>query len=206
MKFKIGKAVTSLTLFSIYLIPLVGLIDFLMSVGILPGMANRSRSGHPFPEVVLIREILIALLLILLVIKVFKNAGKMQKPLFYSVFLLTPLLLHSMSFPAFMSGIRQILYFTYVPVGFFIYSYARKDNVNIDIKICRSIKIVLVIECIFALVQLKFMTAAEGMSHFGSRVVGSFNKPNTLGAFGAMTLLVLILLLGERPLHRSVCS
>lgn len=202
MKFKIGKVITSLTLFSIYLIPLVGLIDFFMSIGILPGMANRSRLHHPFPQIVLIREILIAFLLILLVIRVFRNEGKMHKILFSCVFLLTPLLLHSSNLPIFVSGIRQILYFTYVPLGFFIYNYNRSAGINIDRIIFRALKIVLVIQCILALVQLKFMPAAEGMGHFGPRVLGSFNNPNTLGTFGATTLLILILLSGVRRLSK----
>jgi len=200
-KFKTGKIITSLSLFSIYLIPWVGLIDFFMSIGILPGMANRSRSFHPFPQIVIIREIIIILLLLLLIKNIFFNAGKMQRPLFYSVFLLTPLLLYSTSFPAFLSGIRQIIYFAYVPVGFFIYIYAIRTNINIDMRICRSLKIVLVIECILALIQTKFMPAAEGLSHFGSRAIGSFNSPNTLGVFGATVLLILILLSEKRALH-----
>ena len=199
-KFRAGQVITSLTLFSIYLIPLVGLIDFFMSIGILPGMTDRSRSLHPFPEIVIIREIVVMLLLLLLIRKVY-NTGKMQRPLFYSVFLLAPLLLYSTSFPAFLSGIRQILYFVYVPVGFFIYRYAVRANINIDLKICRSLKVVLVLECIFALIQTQFMPTTEGLSHFGPRVYGSFNNPNTLGAFGATALLLLILLSKRRSLH-----
>jgi len=201
LKFKVGQVITSLTLFSIYLIPLVGLIDFFMSIGVLPGMTDRSRSFHPFPQIVIIREIIIMLLLLFLIRKVLYNAGKMQRPLFYTIFLLTPLLLYSTSLPAFLSGIRQILYFAYVPIGFFVYMYAVRANIDIDMKICRSLKIVLAVECIFALIQTKFMPAAEGLSHFGSRAIGSFNNPNTLGVFGVTALLILILLSKRRSLH-----
>ncbi len=200
LRFEKGRVTTSLALLSIYLIPLVGLIDVAMSIGILPGMVDRSRTLHPFPAIVVVREVVVVLLFLVLISKC-PETGRIPKLLFRSVFLLMPLLLYSTSVPAFLGGIRQILYLVYIPIGFSIYNYALKANIDINLRISRALKFLLIVECVCALLQTQLMPAVEGRLFFGSRAYGTFNNPNTLGVFGAISLPLLIHFSGKRSLH-----
>ena len=65
---KINQIISRLIIFSIYLIPLIGLIDFLISIAALPGIPSRGRVDHPFPIMIVGKELLILIMLMLLVV------------------------------------------------------------------------------------------------------------------------------------------
>lgn len=56
----------------------------------------------------------------------------------------------------------------------------------------KSLSIIFYIEFIICVLQTFLMTSYEGKTFFGSRVIGSFNNPNTIGAFFSFSFMFFV--------------
>ncbi len=189
---KIDQIISRLIIFSIYLIPLIGLIDFLISIGVLSGSPTRGRVDHPFPVMIVGKELLISIILMLLmVIAVYKS--KIQTISAIILMVVGFLMLHTSSLIVMVSGFRESLCFVYVIAGKL---FSERSQINLKYgkaDLVKALKIVLLIELLFALLQTQLMPAVESFTFLGSKPVGSFINPNTIGVFGSLSILLLIL-------------
>jgi len=190
---KSNQYISRLIVFAIYLIPIIGLIDFFISVGILSGAPSRGRADHPFPEMIVGKEVLILIVFALLTL-IMLHKVKMQKISAIILMAVGLLTLHSTSMIIMVAGFRESLCFAYVIAGKFL-SDRSQMNQQYDGKasLVKGLKIVLLIEFVLALLQTQLMSPAEGLNFFGSRPLGTFTNPSTLGVFGALSILLLIL-------------
>lgn len=187
----------SLTVFTVYFIPIIGAIDFFISVGILPGSPGRSRPDHPFPEMMVAKDILIGVLLLLLFFIVLKN-GRIRKMSIAIILFTVVMSLTSRDLISFFCGIRQGLYLVFVIVGYNLYIYSTQKNIAFKSRITKSLKIILFIEFTAAMLQTQFMPPVESYTILGSRTVGTFTNPNSIGIFSVITLLVILFLHGDK--------
>ena len=189
---KINQIIPRLIIFSIYLIPLIGLIDFLISIGALPGIPSRGRVDHPFPIMIVGKELLILIMLMLLVVIAF-NKLKIQAISVIILMVVGFLILYSSSLIVMVSGLRESLCFVYIIAGKLFSDQSRVNLKYGKVKLVKAIKIVLLIELFFVLLQTQLMPPVESFTFLGSRPVGSFTNPNTIGVFGCLSILLLIL-------------
>ncbi len=189
---KINQIISHLIIFSIYLIPLIGLIDFLISIAAFPGSPSRGRVDHPFSVMIVGKELLILIMLMLLaVIAVYKL--KIQAISLIILMVVGFLMLHTPSLIVMVSGFRESLCFVYVIAGKLFSDQSRVNLKYGKVNLVKAIKIVLLIELFFALLQTQLMPPVESFTFLGSKPVGSFINPNTLGVFGCLSILLLIL-------------
>jgi hypothetical protein len=103
------------------------------------------------------------------------------------------LMLHTSSLIVMVSGFRESLCFVYVIAGKL---FSERSQINLKYgkaDLVKALKIVLLIELLFALLQTQLMPAVESFTFLGSKPVGSFINPNTIGVFGSLSILLLIL-------------
>jgi len=191
---RIERVVSLLTLFTIYFIPLIGLIDFLISISILPGNPGRGRPDHPFPQMIVAKELLALLIFsLLLILTLKKMRSRYLSFIIFSV--VGTISIYTDNLIALIAGMRQSVAFVYIIAGAVMMEYYAKMNVNGKDLLATAIKFVLISEFVFVVLQMFIMTTAyEGEGLLGNRTLGSFNNPNTLGAFGALSFLLLFML------------
>ena len=189
---KIDQYISRLIVFAIYFIPIIGLIDFFISVGILSGTPTRGRVDHPFPAMIAGKEVLILIVFVLLAF-IALHKLKIQKISAIILMSVGFLMLHTTSMIIMVAGFRESLCFVYVIAGKFL-SDKSQMNQQYDGKaaLVKGLKIVLLIEFVFALLQTQFMPSIEGFTFLGSKPVGTFTNPNAIGVFGALSILLLI--------------
>lgn len=190
---KSNQYISRLIVFAIYFIPIIGLIDFFISVGILSGNPSRNRADHPFPAMIVGKEVLILIVFALFTLIALLKA-KIQKITAIILMAVGLLTLHSTSMVIMIAGVRESLCFVYVIAGKYL-SDRSQINQHYDGKasLVKGLKIVLLIEFVFALLQTQLMVPAEGLNFLGSRPLGTFTNPSTVGVFGALSILLLIL-------------
>ena len=195
---KIDQYISRLIVFAIYFIPIIGLIDFFISVGILSGTPTRGRVDHPFPAMIAGKEVLILIVFVLLAF-IALHKLKIQKISAIILMSVGFLMLHTTSMIIMVAGFRESLCFVYVIAGKFL-SDKSQMNQQYDGKaaLVKGLKIVLLIEFVFALLQTQFMPSIEGFTFLGSKPVGTFTNPNAIGVFGALSILLLILFKEEK--------
>jgi hypothetical protein len=187
------RLLASLTVFTIYLIPIIGIVDFLISIGVIPGTPGRGRPDHPFPLMIAAKEGLALILFVLLV----SISLKKQKVKTLSLVILMAvglLSVYTSSLIVMIAGFRQSVSFVYIVAGKFLAEYQIKGRLNGKARIIKGLKIVLIIEFVFAVLQTQYMPCVESMTFLGAKPIGSFTNPNALGIFGAMSILMLLML------------
>jgi len=184
MKFSNRKTLSFFLLLTIYLIPILGLIDFLISVGILDGVSERSRSSNPYPYIIVIKEILALLIFLYLALIAIKE-GKISKISYILIIFISFLTVNASSIESVVAGVRESVGLVYISLGVYVIRamYAFQEDKVFLLKFIRAIKIIFLIEFIMTLVQIKYMPGYEGLTMLGSRVIGSFTNPNTVGVF-----------------------
>jgi hypothetical protein len=189
----IGRAVSTLTLFTIYFIPIIGFIDFLISIGVLPGSPGRDRPNHPFPNIIVAKEALALLIFLLLFIIVLKKL-RVKRLSFLVVFVLGLFTTTSNDIYSIIAGMRQNIAFVYIPATVFTMYYYYNLNIDGRIKIINALKTILIIEFVFVLLQILFQPSNEGFTFLGPRTLGSFTNPNAIGVFASVSIILLLLL------------
>lgn len=176
-------------LLTIYLVPLIGAIDFLISIGVLEGASQRSRSSNPFPYLIVLKEVFALFIFAHLFLVAIMNKSLTRIGLFILLFIL--LISLNFSFIGIVAGVRQSIGLVYIILGMTVIKiFFENKNESIFIeKFIKAIKIVLLIEFLMACLQIVLMPGYEGTTFLGSRAIGSFTNPNTLGVFSALALI-----------------
>jgi hypothetical protein len=189
---RIERAVSLLTLFTIYFIPIFGIIDFLISISVLPGVPGRGRPDHPFPQMIVAKELLALLIFSLLLILTLKRM-RIRYSSFIVFAVVGTITIYTDSLVTLIAGMRQSISFVYIIAGVVMMEYYAKMNIDGRKIFVNALKLVMISEFVFVVLQMQLMPAYEGEGLLGSRAIGSFNNPNTLGAFGALSFLLLLM-------------
>lgn len=70
-----------------------------------------------------------------------------------------------------------------------LFYYISKFDISYSLKYYQTLIIVFLIVLFVCFLQTQFMLGYEGSTFFGSRVIGTFNNPNTVGAFFAFIFM-----------------
>jgi hypothetical protein len=180
-----------IALFSIFIIPLFGLYDFLISIEVFENMnPTHSRINNPYRHLIVLKDLISLFILLVFALDFLSTKNISKISLIILILALYPFFTCD-SLGEIVAGMRQSIAFVYISLGLAITNYGLK-NFNIKHLISRliwAIKLVLIIELFMCLLQLLLGGAHDGLTFIGPRVLGSFINPNTISMYALISIV-----------------
>ncbi len=184
---------SSLILLFVLFIPVSGFQSVVSSFIHEPVL--RGAAFHSSPFLLAARDLIMLLLYFLLAIKATKER-LYDDNIGYIYCLLLPLtwagifaLAHFNEY-VLLAGLKSLVYFG-TPLVMKNWFYSDPKALK---KLTKALVLVFAIEILICTLQTQIMDSIEGQTIFGSRVIGSFNNPNTIGAYFALMIFYFLFL------------
>lgn len=181
---KVFGALSFLLILIFLYIPIAGIGD-LINILTMAGYGIRGQRTDPITLLFLYgREMLLALLYLGFFFRSCLVPSTLVKPAYFNLLIVIismSIIISFIKYPpiVIIAGLRGL---EYLPL-LFIVPVIFKNTPAIIKSITKILCWFIIIEVLLCLLQTRFMPAFDGYTFFGSRTVGTFNNPNTIGIF-----------------------